>query len=165
MAILKALALSALISTAVGSTCNYILANAGDGCWSLAQRCGISQDDLTKYNTKTNFCNTIQANDPICCSAGSLPDFSPKPYSNGTCFTYVVQDNDNCADIALANKMNKDDIPGYNNETWGWNGCGDLQRQQKICLSTGTPPFPSPMENALCGPQVSDQSCCQGLRL
>ncbi len=155
MRLLKALIVTSLVSTAVGSTCKYIQAHANDGCYNLAQRCGISQAELTKYNPKTGFCNNIELNEYVCCSEGSLPDFSPKPYSNGTCFTYTVKYNDNCADIATANKMDKDKIPNYNNETWGWAGCQDLKLGQRICLSDGTPPFPSAVENTLCGPQVS----------
>lgn len=35
-------------------------------------------------------------------------------------------------------------------------GCSDLQIGQYICLSTGTPPFPATVSNAVCGPQVND---------
>ncbi|KAI3335204.1 hypothetical protein F4824DRAFT_160216 [Ustulina deusta] len=38
--------------------------------------------------------------------------------------------------------------------TWAWNGCSALLPAQKICLSTGTPPFPPSVSNAVCGPQV-----------
>ena len=71
-------------SIVMGGTCSYIQANAGDGCWALAQRCSITQDQLTQYNTEPNFCNNVQNKQYVCCSAGSLPDFSPKPYDNGT---------------------------------------------------------------------------------
>lgn len=48
MFFLEAVVVTSLASTALGSTCKYIQAHAGDGCWSLAERCGISQSDLTK---------------------------------------------------------------------------------------------------------------------
>jgi len=32
-------------------------------------------------------------------------------------------------------------------------GCSDLQAGELICLSTGTPPMPAPIANAVCGPQ------------
>lgn len=41
-----------------------------------------------------------------------------------------------------------------NNKSWGWAGCDYLQLDQKICLSKGDPPMPSPIKNAICGPQV-----------
>ncbi|KAK3938836.1 glycoside hydrolase superfamily [Diplogelasinospora grovesii] len=138
----------------MGNTCTYIQAQAGDGCWALAQRCGITQDQLQQYNTAHNFCNTIQVGEYVCCSAGSLPDFSPKPYSNGTCYTYTAQPGDTCYAIATANRMTVDKITQVNNLTWGWTGCSGLQIGQRICLSGGTPPFPAPVANAVCGPQV-----------
>ncbi|KAJ6032219.1 glycoside hydrolase [Penicillium herquei] len=150
----KALALSSLVATAVASTCSYIQADSGDGCWALAERCGITQDELTTYNTEADFCDVVLANQYVCCSEGSLPDFAPKPYSDGTCYTYTIQANDYCEGIATANQMDVADIPGYNNNTWGWNGCGDLQAGQYICLSNGTAPFPAAVSYALCGPQV-----------
>jgi hypothetical protein len=41
------------------------------------------------------------------------------------------------------------------NKTWGFGGCYFLLPGQKICLSEGTPPFPAPVENAQCGPQIN----------
>lgn len=138
----------------MSDVCSYIQAHAGDGCWSLAQRCGISQQDLTSYNPAPNFCNNILADQYVCCSEGSLPDFSPKPDDDGNCYVYVIKQDDTCLDIAKANKMDADKIPDYNNLTWGWTGCNMLQRGQKICLSEGMPPFPSPADGVNCGPQV-----------
>lgn len=159
--LLRTVIFSSLLSLSLADTCQYIRAAGGDGCWSLAQKCGISQDDLKSYNPVTDFCNNIKADQVICCSAGDLPDFSPKPSSNGTCFTYTVNHDDTCDSIATANKMDKAKIPGYNNETWGWAGCSSMQLGQRICLSEGTPPFPAPMEDAKCGPQVGHfLPCC-----
>lgn len=138
----------------MGTTCSYIQAQPNDGCWSLAQRCNITEANLTTYNSAPNFCNNIKVGEYVCCSSGSLPDFAPQPYANGTCYTYAVQHNDTCYSIATANQMNETVIPAVNNETWGWTGCQDLQLGQRICLSTGTPPFPAPVANAVCGPQV-----------
>ncbi|KAG5790187.1 hypothetical protein H9Q69_010751 [Fusarium xylarioides] len=36
--------------------------------------------------------------------------------------------------------------------TWGWNGCKSLAAGINICLSTGTPPLPAPVSNAVCSP-------------
>ncbi|PYI03570.1 glycoside hydrolase [Aspergillus sclerotiicarbonarius CBS 121057] len=146
--------LYSLVCGTVASTCSYTQAVSGDGCWSLAERCDITEAELETYNPASDFCNTIQVGQYVCCSAGTLPDFSPKPYSNGTCYTYTVGSGDSCAAIATANQMNVTKIPTYNKHTWGWAGCLRLQVDQRICLSEGTPPFPAPMENAVCGPQV-----------
>lgn len=55
--------------------CRAIEVVAGDGCWSLAQRCGISQTDLERYNSGvSSFCNSLKPGQYICCSSGTLPD-------------------------------------------------------------------------------------------
>ena len=155
MALFTTLVLVSLIPSTLASTCRYIQAQADDGCWALANRCGITQEELQNYNTESNFCNSIKADEYVCCSAGSLPNFAPQPYSNGTCYSYAIQPSDTCDGITDAHKMDRGTIPNFNNETWGWAGCRYLQLGQLICLSQGTPPFPSPLDNALCGPQVS----------
>ncbi|KAJ5100662.1 glycoside hydrolase [Penicillium angulare] len=154
MSLLTALVLSSLVSSTLGSTCKYITANADDGCYNLAQRCDISQDKLTTYNTADNFCNNVLAGDYVCCSEGSLPDFSPKKNSDGSCHSYTVKQDEVCSDIEDDNKMKRGTIEKYNKNTWGWAGCTEMQKEAKICLSDGTPPFPSSTDDALCGPQV-----------
>lgn len=136
-------------------TCNYIQVASGDGCWALAQKCGISQDDLTTYNPSPFSCDTIQVGDYVCCSAGSPPDFSPQQDSNGNCASYTVQADDTCSSIASAHSI-KDwhKIENVNNQTWAWSGCSLIQVGQNICLSEGTPPFPASVQGTVCGPQV-----------
>ncbi|KAJ5901127.1 glycoside hydrolase [Penicillium tannophilum] len=156
MWLLTTLVLASLASRTVGSTCKYIKANANDGCYNLAQRCDITQAKLTEYNkaSGSSFCKSIEVGDYVCCSAGSLPDFSPKKNADGSCHSYTVQKDDTCSSIESAKQMKKDTIKTYNNDTWGWAGCKMMQEKQNICLSDGTPPFPSEMDNANCGPQV-----------
>lgn len=137
------------------STCqSFLQVQPGDGCWSLAQRCGVSQQDLTRFNPNANFCNTLIPEQYVCCSEGTLPDFSPKPNSNGDCFAYTVQAGDYCASIGAGHKMDWTKIDQYNKQTWGWQGCEGIQPGQKICLSTGSPPFPASISVAVCGPEV-----------
>ncbi|KAJ5156895.1 glycoside hydrolase family 18 protein [Penicillium canariense] len=124
----------------------------GDGCWSLAQRCGISTADLSTYNNAPNFCNTLQAGQLVCCSAGTLPDVKPKPNADGSCYTYQVTGVDLCSTIAAANGLTATDISNFNDgTTWGWFGCNDLQAGQQICLSVGDPLLPAPVSNSVCG--------------
>lgn len=52
--------------------------------------------------------------------------------------------------------MKAANIEARNADTWGWQGCGNIFLGMKICLSTGTPPFPATVPNAVCGPQVND---------
>lgn len=135
--------------------CKYTQVKAGDGCWALADRCNISQDDLKKFNgDKADYCNTLKVDQYVCCSAGSLPDFSPQPKSDGGCFDYQVRAGDSCYDIAVAHSINNTRIESVNQNTWGWQGCLHLQVGQVICLSTGRPPMPAIVPNAICGPQV-----------
>ncbi|KAL4879465.1 hypothetical protein BJY04DRAFT_220061 [Aspergillus karnatakaensis] len=134
--------------------CRAIQAAKNDGCISLAQRCGISRTQLANYNKNVeNFCDTLQADQWICCSAGDLPDFSPKPNPDGSCATYTISPAEICYDIAETYYLTPKKIEDLNKNTWGWAGCGDLQPGQRICLSTGDPPMPAAISNAVCGPQ------------
>ncbi|KAH8703525.1 glycoside hydrolase superfamily [Talaromyces proteolyticus] len=69
---------------------------------------------------------------------------------NGICASYLVASGDSCSAIAASHSITVDNINYYNNETWGWMGCSDLQIGNYICLSTGNPPLPAPVANA-CG--------------
>lgn len=107
-------------------TCSAIRVNHGDLCGSLATRCGISLADFTKYNP-TILCTSLRVGQHVCCSAGTLPDYSPKPNADGTCATYTVQNNDDCSKIAAAKSITEDDIKEWNAKSWGWTGCSPLQ--------------------------------------
>ncbi|KAK3330048.1 killer toxin alpha/beta [Apodospora peruviana] len=133
--------------------CRIIRVQDGDGCESLAGRCGISPADFTKYNSDSKFCSSLVAGMPACCSSGTMPDIKPKQNSDGSCAAYTVQPNDFCSKIAATNGLKVAELEGFNNgTTWGWNGCGNLMLGINICLSKGTPPMPAEMSNAVCGP-------------
>lgn len=137
----------------MGGTCSTTRVQAGDSCTSLAARCGINATDFYDYNPQANLCSTLVPGQYICCSSGSLPDLAPKPNANGTCAAYTVQTGDTCAQLAVDYPpLTVSEIEEYNNATWGWLGCSDLQGT--ICLSSGTPPFPAPVNGTVCGPQV-----------
>lgn len=135
----------------MSGVCSYIQVQEGEGCWALADRCGITQDELITYNPADDFCDTLQQDQYVCCTEGSL---APQPDNNGNCYVYIVQADDLCDTIAKANRMLASDIPDYNSLTWEWRGCNNLQLGQSICLSEGRPPFPSAVEGVVCGPQV-----------
>ncbi|KAJ5521461.1 Peptidoglycan-binding Lysin subgroup [Penicillium freii] len=97
--------------------CRTIEVKQGDGCASLATRCGISGDNFDKYNTGADFCKNLKVKQRVCCSAGSLPDIIPKKQSDGTCGTYTIQTNDNCAEIAAHFGVTQDDIYDLNEDT------------------------------------------------
>jgi GH18 family chitinase len=133
--------------------CRTVQVDSGDSCGVLATKCGISPADFTKYNPGSKFCANLRPKQHVCCSKGDLPDLRPKQQEDGSCHVYQVKDNDNCADLAVGFGLTTKEIEGFNKNTWGWNGCKLLFVETKICLSKGTPPFPAPIANAMCGPQ------------
>ncbi|OTA05019.1 hypothetical protein A9Z42_0056530 [Trichoderma parareesei] len=137
------------------AVCSYILVQSGDSCASLATRCGITPANFTKYNPSSTLCSTLQPKQPVCCSAGTLPNLAPQPSANGTCATYTVKSGDYCDLIASNNYITTANIESWNKQTWGWTGCSGLQLGMAICLSTGNPPMPAPVKGTVCGPQVA----------
>ena len=138
-------------------TCEYTQADPGDGCWALANKCGISEFELIFFlhATDPSFCSTIIAGQYVCCGPGALPDFSPQPNPDGSCKSYTIQPGDTCAAIAAANQISDyTKLEDVNKQTWGWTDCKGIQPGQNICLSTGAAPMPSPVTGVACGPQV-----------
>jgi LysM repeat protein len=135
-------------------SCTTIQVVSGDSCSSLASKCKISGNTFISYNPQTNLCSTLQPGQHVCCSAGTLPNFQPQPNSDGSCATYTTVAGDSCYAIAAAYSLTTGDLESFNKNTWGWNGCSDLWVGVNMCLSTGTPPMPAPVANAVCGPQV-----------
>ncbi|KAL2152192.1 hypothetical protein VTH82DRAFT_5376 [Thermothelomyces myriococcoides] len=131
--------------------CRTVQAEAGEGCAELAVKCGISGDEFTKYNPGIR--SSLRPKQHVCCSSGTLPDFRPRPNPDGSCFSYTVQNDDNCANLAAEYGLTNEEIESFNKKTWGWSGCELLYAGTIMCLSTGMPPFPAPIQNAVCGPQ------------
>ncbi|KAJ4197154.1 hypothetical protein NW767_009046 [Fusarium falciforme] len=137
----------------VRAECKTIQVNSGDSCAKLATRCGISASDFTKYNPGSKFCAELMPKQHVCCSKGDLPDLRPPKNSDGSCHAYKVQENENCASIAIENGLKMEDLKNFNKKAWGWAGCKRLFYKTVMCLSEGDPPFPDPISNARCGPQ------------
>ncbi|KAH7161122.1 glycoside hydrolase superfamily [Dactylonectria macrodidyma] len=125
---------------------------SGDSCASLAKRCGITAANFNKYNTGTNFCSKLVPGQKVCCSAGTLPSKKPKPYADGTCYSYSIKSGDSCYSLGQAYDLTETNIRTFNRNTWLWAGCDRLNLGQRICLSTGRPPLPLPVTGAVCGP-------------
>ncbi|KAF3480459.1 killer toxin alpha/beta [Arthroderma uncinatum] len=133
--------------------CRTISVVFGDSCGTLAQRCGISANDFTKYNPDPNLCPGLAVGQRVCCSPGTLPDIRPKPEQDGSCASYTVKSGDTCSAIAASNGLKVEDLGKFNDKTiWGWFGCNSLLAGTRICLSSGSPPMPAPVPNAVCGP-------------
>ncbi|KAF4995229.1 hypothetical protein FGRMN_5260 [Fusarium graminum] len=133
--------------------CRAIQVNSGDSCASLAKRCKVSTTNFNKYNTKKNFCSTLAVKQWVCCSAGTLPDKTPKPWKDGSCYAYTIKAGDGCYTLGQNFGITEKFIADVNKNTWGWNGCNKLQLGQPICLSKGKSPMPMPVAGAVCGPQ------------
>jgi len=157
---LQVAALALFASTASASPlsaradCKTLTVVSGDSCGTLASKCGISGADFVKYNPNPNLCSTLVPSQQVCCSAGSLPDNTPKPGADGICATYTVQSGDYCYGIAQSAGISVDSLESYNAKTWQWKGCNLLLVGMKICLSTGKPPLPATDASAVCGPTV-----------
>lgn len=135
-------------------TCKTKSVVGGDSCASMAQKCGLKLADFTKlHSDDPKFCALV-VGQPVCCTHGKLPDITPKPGTDGSCSVYTIKADDGCSTIAASHGLTTAKIEEYNKKTWGWNGCKVLFEKAQICLSTGTPPFPVSVSNAVCGPQV-----------
>lgn len=140
-------------SLAKRADCRTVQVASGEGCAELAAKCSITGAKFTEINSGANFCSTLKPKQYVCCTTGVLPDMRPKPKANGTCHSYQIVKDDNCSNLAAEYGLSIDDIENFNKKTWGWSGCGMLMKDTVACLSPGTPPFPAPIPNAICGPQ------------
>ncbi|RYP06455.1 hypothetical protein DL766_010222 [Monosporascus sp. MC13-8B] len=141
------------------ATCKHIQVVAGDGCASLASKCGISGADFTKYNPKKDLCSTLMPGDYVCCSTGDpytepKPD-PPKAGPDGTCATHLIANGDSCAALAKKYGLTVNQIKGFNKgKTWAWTECTAMLSGYNMCLSEGTAPLPPPQQGTECGPLV-----------
>lgn len=97
--------------------CRTVQVAVGDGCAELAKRCGISGADFTKYNPRASFCSTLKPKQHVCCSSGKPPDFRPVPNADGSCYSYKVKSDDNCANLAAEYGLTVDENESFNKKT------------------------------------------------
>lgn len=117
--------------------CRTSTVEPGDGCWAVAQRCGISQGDLEKFNGGGKFCSSLIPNQKVCCSSGTLPNNGPPPNADGTCDIRRVDSGDSCASLAAKCGIPGDTFMKYNS---GSNLCATLRVGQAVCCSSGKLP-------------------------
>ncbi|KAJ5737959.1 glycoside hydrolase [Penicillium malachiteum] len=126
------------------TTCTAVQVVANDTCTTVAAECGITLDELETYNPST--CSSpLTVGQYICCTDDLSPTMPLRrmPMATAT------------ATRSATHTITVDDIESYNNDTWGWMGCDDLLANENICLSSGWPPMPATISNAVCGPQVN----------
>lgn len=127
-------------------TCKTETVQAGDGCWALADRCGISQADLEKYNPKDDFCSTLVVDQEVCCSAGELPDRIPPANPDGTCVTKKVESGDGCGSLASKCGLKPADFTELHSDDKDF--CSTLAVGQAVCCTRGKLPDLRPKPGA-----------------
>lgn len=133
--------------------CRSIRVEHLDDCDSLAGRCGIGTTAFRSFNREA--CSKpLFPGQYVCCSSGTLPDVTPDPNEDGSCHYHEVKADEGCDMIARSYGLEQSDLFDFNEKTWAWDGCGNLQIGLRICVSEGRPPMPNPVYNAVCGPTV-----------
>lgn len=139
--------------------CKTATVQAGDGCWAVANRCGISQADLEKYN-RANLCTTLIKEEKVCCGSGTLPSTLPNGNSDGTCKTRSVVSGDSCDSLASKCGISRADFNKVNTKT---NLCLTLAPSQNVCCTDGKLPNfkPKPDASGNCATYTTkkDDSC------
>jgi hypothetical protein len=143
----------------IRADCKTTMVQAGDGCWAVANRCGISQTDLEKYN-RANLCTTLIQDEMVCCGSGTLPSTLPPGNADGTCKTRVVVAKDDCAILASKCGIGGNDFMKANTKA---NLCSTLIEGQQVCCTAGKFPDlkPKPDANGNCAAYLTkkDDSC------
>lgn len=101
--------------------CRTIRVDDQDDCGKLVTRCGggLTAANFYKYNPSSTLCSKLMPGQPVCCTAGELPDIKPKQNADGSCVAYQIKKDDNCSKVAIANGLVVTDLEGFNNDTWG----------------------------------------------
>jgi hypothetical protein len=124
--------------------CRTASVQSGDGCWAVANRCGISQTDLEKYN-RANLYNTLVKDERVCCNSGTLSSTLPASNSDGTCKTREVASGDSCGSLASKCGVSADDFMKVNTKS---NLCSSLAEGQRVCCSKGKMPDLKPKSDS-----------------
>jgi hypothetical protein len=124
--------------------CRTTTVQSGEGCWAVAQRCGISQDDLARYN-RANLCSTLVKDEIVCCSSGTLPSTLPPGNADGTCKTRAVVSGDDCGSLASKCGISGADFMKVNTKA---NLCSTLVPGQQVCCTAGQYPDLKPKPDA-----------------
>ncbi|KFY17053.1 hypothetical protein V492_00913 [Pseudogymnoascus sp. VKM F-4246] len=144
-----------------GAFCRDLMVIQGDSCGSLAQKCGISGNDFTTYNSKANLCSTLVPNQYVCCSAGDLQDHTPQLKSRAFCRDLMVIQGDSCGSLATRCGISGNDFMTYNSKKA--NLCSTLMPKQYVCCTTGDlqDHTPQPLPDGNCFPHEvqKDDGC------
>ncbi|KAK2616535.1 hypothetical protein QQS21_000578 [Conoideocrella luteorostrata] len=138
------------------AVCRSVQVVEHDTCAILAERCGITPYAFSKFNSKPNFCSTLQPRDTACCSSGSVPKpDSPQAGPDGSCASHLIRNGDSCFAVSKKYGVTVEDLEKWNKgKTWAWTECKDMLVGYSMCVSKGTPPMPPPQMGTQCGPLV-----------
>jgi hypothetical protein len=128
----------------VRNDCPTQTVSSGDGCASLARKCGISDRDFSRFNPSSNLCSALQIGQLVCCGSGNLPDLSPKANLDGTCRTQTVSSGDGCGTMVTKCQITAQQFTQYNPDS---KLCSILAAGQRVCCSPGTLPDIRPKSN------------------
>lgn len=79
--------------------CETIQVEPNNSCSQVADRCGITLEELTEYNShRDSLCTSLIVGERVCCTSGDFPKVRGNP--DGTCKTVDVGDGDNCEKLA-----------------------------------------------------------------
>ncbi|KAI1770463.1 putative glycosyl hydrolase, family 18 [Hypoxylon cercidicola] len=141
--------------------CKTTKVQSGDGCWAVADRCKISQDDLNKYNRK-DLCSTLVPDELVCCSSGTLPSTLPPGNSDGTCKTRSVVIGDSCGSLASKCGISAADFMKVNTKA---DLCSNLAEGQQVCCTNGKfpdlKPKPDPDGNCAVYLTIKNDNCAK----
>ncbi|KID93428.1 Glycoside hydrolase, subgroup, catalytic core, partial [Metarhizium majus ARSEF 297] len=129
--------------------CKTATVRDGEGCWAMAQTCGIKQSELIKYNPRPKFCRTLIAGERVCCTSGTLPSSIPASQLDGTCVTMEVKTGDSCGSMASKCGISPNDFMTVNTKK---DICSTLVEGQQVCCSRGELPDrrPKPEPDGTC---------------
>lgn len=101
--------------------CRTISVDENDDCGKLVTRCGggLTAADFYKYNPSSTLCSTLKPGQPVCCTAGELPDIKPRQNADGSCFAYQIKKDDDCSKVSIAHGLVVKDLEDFNKDTWG----------------------------------------------
>ncbi|KAK2024007.1 family 18 glycosyl hydrolase [Colletotrichum zoysiae] len=123
--------------------CKFTTVQANEGCYAVAERCGISQTQLEDLN-RDNLCDSLIRDERVCCTSGNLPSTLPPANPDGTCQTRQAVLGDDCGSLANKCGISGDDFTKANPKK-GF--CSDIAEGQHVCCTQGKLPDLRPVED------------------
>lgn len=117
----------------------------------LVVECGIFFYDFIVYNFSSIFCLILVVGQYVCCFVGMMFDFCLQLNFDGICVVYYVVLGESCLVFGVVNSFMNVEIESFNINIWGWQGCGNVQVYQFICLSMGVLFMFVLIVNVVCG--------------